>query len=184
MFGFEFDSVIFIILKEYLTEEMKKISLALFDNLDEEKEDKVYIFKKDINWDIDNNIIISFYKELANIDTDNFVFMRLGTDLEDYEILGDCICNFNKYIKSYDINIVRKFEFSQKAIERKEIARKYYIENVINKEELSKDFKVYDELEGIVEYFKIFNTDELDPDNLDYFEFNNNNYIVIKNIGN
>lgn len=132
------DKAILIILKKSISYDEIQNLTTLFDRICIE-EPHVYIFsnfKKSYDWELNNCHILHFYHFLENINKDNYVFIRIGENVEDTEVSGDCYCNFKKYLNNYDFKIIRDIKITKRSklrkIERKQEALKYFLEFLEN----------------------------------------------------
>ena len=127
------DQVVFMIKKEALLENeesdfininIDKIFSRIYHN---EPSVNIYINTVE-DFIMDNPEVELFYNSLGKFDKDDYVFYRIGESFDDYEFLGDCYCNFKKYLHFYDLEVVRKLNFIDKSIERKNKAISHLIE--------------------------------------------------------
>lgn len=122
-------SVIFLIKKNVISDEDLITVKKVFK--EEYEEDLVYIFTSEC---IKDSYYVRYIhdKILPNLNTDDFVFMKIGEDISDYEILGDCYCNFKKYLRKLDIKLVREFQIKENTTLQRKIEAVEYLLTFFN----------------------------------------------------
>lgn len=116
----EKDMVVFLVLKKALTKDIEDlVSLNLDRLFDREYEDEPDVlvyhnFNKCYNWTILDDYVKQFYDNLGYFSQEDFVFMRVGENIDDYEFVGECYCTFHRHMKNHDVEIVRELRFTKK----------------------------------------------------------------------
>ncbi len=98
----------------------------------ESEPEVIVLINKNINWTMNNPLVKEFYNMLPNFDKDDYVFIRIGENIDDYEFLGDCYCNFGHHLKEFDLELVREIKFVDKARIKKKEALIHFLEFVGN----------------------------------------------------
>jgi len=116
----ERDMVVFLVLKSAVTKEIETDVYQnlnkVFDRIYEDEPDVLvyHNFDKFYDWTVEDDYVKEFYRLLGYFVQEDFVFMRVGESIDDYEFIGECYCTFHKHMKYRDVELVRELRFKSK----------------------------------------------------------------------